>query len=89
MKKTKNLKTKTPTGSKPEPPKPPTKFQLNQIINVPERIHDSGKAEIWGYEWGPDNWRLKGYGWVYYVRFEEGGGQFLATEEEITKWQST
>lgn len=58
---------------------------IGERINIPTTIHDSGTAVVVGREWGPDNNKNRGDGWVYYLSFGYGPA-WLVTEEEASKW---
>jgi hypothetical protein len=75
-------------------------FECGQFIPTPQRVCEHQLALIVGYEWGPNNNRRIGHGWVYLlVEVPKGGfpivnGQpwtegrrFQAGEEEMAKWQ--
>lgn len=64
------------------------RLDIGATVKVPPTVADAGMARVVGYEWGPDN-RLKGSeSWQYYLQFPDETGFYVATEEEIIKWQS-
>lgn len=69
----------------------PARFDCWQVVPVPAEVNESRKAKIVGMEWGPDNLFLRGCradGWVYWVRFVDGGKWFLVSEAELEAWSS-
>lgn len=50
------------------------------LVGIPKEVCDSGRAFIFGLEWGPEKGRCMGIatkpfrGWVYYVVFVPEGG---------------
>jgi hypothetical protein len=62
-----------------------SKFAIRDVITVPTTIADTGKATIVGREWGPDNLKLRGSGWVFYISIGHGPA-WIASEEELIKW---
>jgi hypothetical protein len=61
-------------------------FALREPIRVPEHVHSSQQASIVGREWG-GNRRSSGQGWLYYIKFVEGGQWWEASEAEMVRWQ--
>jgi hypothetical protein len=56
-----------------------------RLIHVPFHIHPSKQAAIVGAEYIA---RHQGNpGWLYFVRFIDGGTHWRASEAEIVKWQ--
>jgi hypothetical protein len=69
--------------------RPLPRFQHRQAIRVPPEVHDDQKAEIVGHEWGPDKgYGKRGPGWIYYIKFPDGGEWWIATEQELIEWDS-
>ena len=62
-------------------------YVLGQSIKVPHHICPTQIAKIVGYEWGPNNWKARCKGWLYYIKFDGAQEFYLAKEEEITAWQ--
>lgn len=62
---------------------------LQVEIKVPKEICEEEKATIVGYESGEGNTRAraKSKTWLYYLRFPNESQWFIASEEEIIKWQ--
>lgn len=83
------MTTKKPTTTSEPANKPARLFELRNQVKVPAEVHDSCNAEVVGYEWGPDNvrGRKSGPSWIYHLKFEDGGEWWLATEEELIRWQ--
>lgn len=71
------------------------------MIRTPVEVCEAGVAKVVGREWGPDNRFLAAGSWVYVIRFYVKDPRpgvthswptnrtFLATEEELVKWQQT
>jgi hypothetical protein len=72
---------------------PARKFELNLDcpikVKVPPEVCEEGTAEIVGYESGTGNTRarVRSDTWLYYLKFPNESGWFIASEEELTKWQ--
>jgi hypothetical protein len=61
------------------------------VIRVPVNVCEFGQARIVGREWGPDNNKIRGKGWAYWLVDSRAatslGRSFLASEEEVGEWQ--
>lgn len=79
----------------------PPLFAIGQMIATPKEVCEARIAKVVGCEWGPDNYQLRGNGWVYLIQFYvcdprpevnhiwPSNGVFQATEEEVLKWQES
>jgi hypothetical protein len=87
-----------PQGDEPRlrpdqtPPLYPVTHEGNDVlVCVPQAVCEFGQARIIAREWGPDNNRIRGKGWAYWLvdsRATSGlGRSFVASEEEVTRWQ--
>ena len=65
------------------------RFDLQQLVKIPETVSEKKEARVCGIEWGPDNEKLKVdmEGWVYYIRFQPNDPAFIVSEKELLSWQ--
>lgn len=66
------------------------KFQVGSYISIPTRIVETGKAFVFGCEWGPGKRGCNRKGWVYYlIDVPEkgfpvyGGRPFISAEDRF------
>ena len=65
------------------------RFDVGQTVKLPKEVCEKEEGKVVGYEYGPDNDRLKvdKKGWVYYIRFQPSDPAFIVSEEELLSWQ--
>ena len=70
----------------PATPKPPRKYDIDDLIAMKYRIHGTTNQRVVGYEWGGDNSKIRRDCWQYYVKPEgiEIYEAELVSEEDVS-----